>query len=68
MQKQLSIFAFIAQEVWMLVKNWVGDHITNIDGDVQTMKIWWEKSMQGRSITQQRTIAAILMYSAWNIW
>jgi len=35
---------------------------------VQTMKIWWEKSLQGRSITQQRTTAAILMYSAWNIW
>ena len=52
----------------MLVKNWVGDHITDIDGDMQNMKIWWEKSLQGRSITQQRTIAAVLMYSAWNIW
>jgi hypothetical protein len=52
----------------MLVKNWVGDHITDIDADVQTMKIWWEMSLQGRSITQRRTTAAILMYSAWNIW
>jgi len=32
------------------------------------MKIWWEKSLPGRSITKQRITAAILMYSAWNIW
>ena len=38
MQKQLSIFASISllqKEVWTLVKNWVGDHITDIDRDVQ---------------------------------
>jgi hypothetical protein len=33
----------------MLVKNWVRDHIVLIDDGVQTLKIWWEKSLQGRS-------------------
>jgi hypothetical protein len=57
-----------AKEVWMLVKNWVGEHIVHIDEDVQTLKTWWERSLQGRSAAQQKTTAAILMYSAWNIW
>jgi hypothetical protein len=52
----------------MLVKNWVGDHTVLIDDGVQTLKIWWEKSLQGRSANQQKTTTAILIYSAWNIW
>jgi hypothetical protein len=52
----------------MLVKNWVGEHIVHIDEDVQTLKTGWERSLQGRSAAQQKTSAAILMYSAWNIW
>jgi hypothetical protein len=52
----------------MLVKNWVGDHIILMDDGVQTLKIWWEKSLQGRSADQQKTTTTILMYSAWNIW
>ena len=31
----LCIHCPFAKEVWMLVKNWVGDHITDIDRDVQ---------------------------------
>ena len=38
----------------MLVKNCVGDHIVLIDDGVQTLKIWWEKSLQGRSADQQK--------------
>jgi len=64
----LCIHCPFAKEVWVLVKNWVREHIVDIDEDVQTLQTWWEKSMHGRSATQQKTTATILMYSAWNIW
>jgi hypothetical protein len=63
----ICIHCPFAKEVWLLVKNWVGEHIVHIDKDGHTLKTWWEKSLQGRSVAQQKTSAAILMYLAWNI-
>jgi hypothetical protein len=63
----ICIHCPFAKEVKLLVKNWVGEHIVHIDKDGHTLKTWWEKSLQGRSVAQQKTSAAILMYLAWNI-
>jgi hypothetical protein len=38
----------------MLVKNWVGEDIVDVDDGTQTMQVWWEKSLQRRSTSQQK--------------
>ena len=35
----LCIHCLFAKEVWVLVKNWVGEHTVDIDEDVQTANL-----------------------------
>lgn len=66
--KFLCVLCPFALEVWSLVKSWAGDCISLPSSEVQSVQEWWDSALQGQSATQQRTTAAILMYTIWNIW
>jgi hypothetical protein len=63
----LCLNCVYAREVWVLVSNWADMEIA-IPNGVTSTESWWNMAVQGRTKTQRRRIAAILMCTAWNVW
>ena len=56
-----------AQRVWELVQVWTHDLVTKptVDANIED---WWIQSLQNIPKEQRRTKAAVIMYTAWNLW
>ena len=57
-----------AKQVWLLVNSWTNGVIPlPIDLDVH-VDDWWRRSLSPLNAAQKRYVAAILMYTCWNLW
>ena len=57
-----------AKQVWLLVNSWTNGVIPlPIDLDVH-VDAWWRRSLSPLNAAQKRYVAAILMYTCWNLW
>jgi len=63
----LCLHCCFAQEVWWLVHTWSGGLINT---PVQGVEVedWWNYSLQAASAETRGKVAAILIYTVWNIW
>ena len=57
-----------AKEVWHLVFNWAHLDPSSLLPDCDDIQTWWASVIQQHNSKKQRSVAAILMMSAWNIW
>ncbi|KAG2593689.1 hypothetical protein PVAP13_5NG012572 [Panicum virgatum] len=58
-----------AKEVWHLVFNWAHLDPSSLLPDCDDIQTWWASVIQQHnSKKQRRSVAVILMVSAWNIW
>ncbi|RLM99517.1 hypothetical protein C2845_PM06G35360 [Panicum miliaceum] len=54
-------------EVWFLVREWTGGLITMPLPGVQVEE-WWNLSLQAATAENRSKVAAILIYTGWNLW
>lgn len=64
----LAINCYYAKQVWLLVAIWTGVSILASYTDVSDMKQWWSNSLAGLKAKRRRSVAAIIIYTAWHIW
>jgi hypothetical protein len=65
----LCLECVYAREVWELVSHWVGQSLRIPVLNVAIEQWWkWNASLQGLSHRDQRQVAAVLIYTAWNLW
>ena len=53
---------------WHLVCNWAQLEPSTFLTDSDDFQLWWASALQPFDYKKQRSVAAILMVSAWNIW
>lgn len=65
--QHLCLHCVYAREVWFLVTHWSEGLI---QPPIQGMSVeeWWNTSLQGQPKEKGRRVAALLIYTAWNIW
>ena len=63
----LSLHCCFAQEVWWLVHIWTGGLISIPEPGI-TVQDWWNSSIQAAGAQDRSRVAAILIYTAWNVW
>lgn len=63
----LCLHCPFAREVWALVAIWTDNLITMPEQDVG-VEDWWYSQLRGLPKEVRRLKAALLMYTAWNIW
>ncbi|OEL37823.1 hypothetical protein BAE44_0001160, partial [Dichanthelium oligosanthes] len=56
-----------AREVWDKIRTWTDALVAVPETDV-TVEEWWSQSLRALPKSVRRLKAAILMYTAWNIW
>ena len=63
----LCLHCCYAREVWWLVRTWSGGLI-NIPVQGVEVQDWWNFSLQAAGDEERGKVAALLIYTAWNIW
>jgi len=63
----LCLHCVFAQEVWFLIQGWSNGVVKTPERGVD-IEAWWMSSLQLIPQEQRRHVAALLMYTAWNIW
>ena len=63
----LILHCSFAREVWHRVSSWSGELLLQPSIGM-SLEDWWNDSLAGLSKEDRRSKAAILIYSAWNIW
>lgn len=63
----LCLDCVLAQEVWYLMQVW-SDGLGKKPERGVDIEIWWRSSLLPMPKDQRRHVAALLMYTAWNIW
>uniref|UniRef100_K3ZL48 Uncharacterized protein n=1 Tax=Setaria italica TaxID=4555 RepID=K3ZL48_SETIT len=72
----ISMHCCYAKEIWFLVSNWMGPGASILcgadgnlynaaDGDIYD---WWNRVLEPLNANQRCSVAAIVMYTIWNIW
>ena len=64
----LCLTCSFAKEVWFHVANWTTLDLRLMTGEVLDVKTWWEANLQHLPLKKQRSVAAVLMVTAWSIW
>ncbi|OEL19027.1 hypothetical protein BAE44_0019954, partial [Dichanthelium oligosanthes] len=64
----LCLHCCFAREVWVLIRNWTGQLIPVPGMEEEDVEDWWNKTPAPLSKAQQRSTAAVLMYTALHIW
>jgi hypothetical protein len=67
MAVHLCLQCVFAREVWHLVATWSDDLIQAPAQDL-SLEAWWNASLSGHSQHHRRMVAAIQMYTTWNLW
>jgi len=65
--QHLCLHCPFAMQVWELVREWTNAKI-NVPVQDASIQDWWCDTLACHSVKEQRHVAAILMYTAWNIW
>ena len=63
----LCLHCCFAQQVWFLVCSWSQELISLPTPNV-TVQDWWNMSLQAANAADKGRVAALLIYTAWNIW
>lgn len=66
-EDHLCLHCPFAKEVWGHVRTWSGDLITIPDSS-KGIEAWWNSELQGLPQNTRRVKAALMMYTAWNLW
>ena len=59
---------YFAREAWLKVSEWTGFSSTPISLDEVFFADWWHKTLAAVTGRQRRNVAAIIMYTVWNLW
>ena len=57
-----------SKQVWLLVSNWTWGIIQVPADQDEGLEDWWTRSLEMLPLVQKWSVAAIQLYSAWNIW
>ena len=63
----LCLECVYAQEVWPMVRDWSAG-IVQVPEPGAEIEDWWKNSLKNLPKDERRTVAALLIYTAWNIW
>ena len=63
----LILHCNFAQQVWSEVESWT-HHLVHKPNSGLLILDWWEKELVQLSRKARRTKAAVMIYTAWNIW
>ena len=63
----LYLHCVFAQEIWFLIQGWSNGVVKTPERGVD-IEAWWMSTLQLIPQEQRRHVAAMLMYTAWNIW
>jgi len=64
----LCLYCSFAKQVWLLVSNWTLGIIQVPADQDEGLEDWWTRSLEMLPLVQQRSVAAIQLYTTWNIW
>ena len=64
----LCLHCPFAKQVWLLVSNWTAGSVTMPEDPSENVEEWWRRSLSSLSQSQRRSVAAVLMYTTWNLW
>jgi len=63
----LCLHCSFAQQVWSLVRIWT-DGLVLVPAHGVNVQEWWNSALQVPDAAKRNRVAAILIYTAWNIW
>ena len=63
----LCLHCSFAQQVWSLVRTWT-DGLVLVPAQGVNVQEWWNSALQVPNAAKRNRVAAILIYTAWNIW
>ena len=63
----LILHCCFAKEVWHLMARWT-QNLVKIPDMGSSVATWWQQELTGLPKKLRRTKAALLMYTAWNLW
>ena len=63
----LCLHCVFAQQVWNLVQNWT-DGLISLPPSGIGIEEWWNLMINSTTSENRNKVAAILIYTAWNIW
>lgn len=63
----MCLHCVFAQEVWLLVSNWTEGQV-KLPVPGTTIQEWWNNSMQGLAKKDKQRMAALMIYTSWNVW
>jgi hypothetical protein len=65
--QHLCLHCVYAQELWHLVSGWTNGRV-QVPSRSADLEGWWNAAVSGKPKAEARTIAAMLIYTAWNLW
>jgi len=65
--EHMCLHCVFAQEVWLLVSNWTEGQV-KLPVPGTTIQEWWNNSMQGLGKKDKQRMAALMIYTSWNVW
>lgn len=65
--QHLCLYCVYAQELWHLVSGWTNGRV-QVPSRSADLEGWWNAAVSGKPKAEARTIAAMLIYTAWNLW
>jgi hypothetical protein len=63
----LCLHCCFAKEVWCLVHTW-SEGLISIPAQGVDIQDWWNLTLQLASAENRNRVAALLIYTAWNVW
>ena len=64
----LCLHCPFAKQVWLLVSNWTAGSVTMPEDPSENVEEWWRRSLFPLPQSQKCSVAALLMYTTWNLW
>jgi len=64
----LCLHCSYAKQVWLAMSNWTSGAIQIPAVQDEGIEDWWNRSLVLLPVAQKRSVAAILMYTCWNLW
>jgi hypothetical protein len=63
----LCLHCVFAKEVWLHMSSW-SNGLIRLPSDNTSVEDWWHLSLRSFPAAQRRNVAALMMYTMWNIW